>query len=433
MAAIFDAIRSAMGGETRPTGPTGYQPSELAIRSLSSVSDKHGLSKAMSGESGLWPGESCVSPSPSSSKRQPEILLGGPPEVSVLSMRSRGQQMASYRSVPEDRPFSTPFDDVASLPAPGCAAVRRTPSIASSLPERIPSFKTDMDSFADSEALTEALQSGLPSNSNHQSMEAPGLGLGITSAPGAPAPRGLRPGERPCDKWLPGSVVEVYSASAGRWYPAEVGQVEGQGGGQEDIVTVVFYLGDEMKQKSVYRTDKALAVLGTHTFSELPPGFETRASQSKPGQLVYLDLTTCTKYASLELAWQVHFQRLKQLPAAGCETVAAVPAARPAPLAPRRGAVNGGSVPPVMEEDELKEDSGKVALPSFGDELGSQGAYLDYVGAPLAAANRYGKENPMAAGYQVIHASAPQRPIKIRNVDPALQTWQDDAFSEWRR
>ena len=34
------------------------------------------------------------------------------------------------------RPFSTPFDDVASLPAPGCAAVRRTPSIASSLPER---------------------------------------------------------------------------------------------------------------------------------------------------------------------------------------------------------------------------------------------------------------------------------------------------------
>lgn len=90
-------------------------------------------------------------------------------------------------------------------------------------------------------------------------------------------------------------------------------------------------------------------------------------------------------------------------------------------------------MPPVMEEDELKEDSGKVALPSFGDELGSQGAYLDYVGAPLAAANRYGKENPMAAGYQVIHASAPQRPIKIRNVDPALQTWQDDAFSEWRR
>ena len=31
-----------------------------------------------------------------------------------------------------------------------------------------------------------------------------------------------------------------------------------------------------------------------------------------------------------------------------------------------------------------------------------QGAYLDYVGAPLAAAAGYGKEqgNPMAAGYQ---------------------------------
>ena len=41
---------------------------------------------------------------------------------------------------------------------------------------------------------------------------------------------------------------------------------------------------------AIIAKDKALAVLGSHTFSDLPPGFETRASQSKPGQLVYLDL-----------------------------------------------------------------------------------------------------------------------------------------------
>jgi len=32
---------------------------------------------------------------------------------------------------------------------------------------------------------------------------------------------------------LASGSFQVYSASAGRWYPAEVGQVEGQGGGQD--------------------------------------------------------------------------------------------------------------------------------------------------------------------------------------------------------
>ena len=41
--------------------------------------------------------------------------------------------------------------------------------------------------------------------------------------------------------------------------------------------------------------------------------------------------------------------------------------------------------------------------------IAAQGAYLDYVGAPLAAANRYGKENPMAAGYQ----AGQEFPLKV--------------------
>ncbi|CAJ1340079.1 unnamed protein product [Effrenium voratum] len=295
-------------------------------------------------------------------------------------------------------------------------------SIASSLPERIPSFKTDVESV--SSALT---HDRLAAHDGRGPLDsrgpAPG-GLGVTSVLGA---------RRACDSWQEGSIVEVYSASAGEWYAAEVSQVESQANSKEDIITVIFYMGDQIKQKSVYRSDQVLAPLGDHV--DLPPGFETRASQSKPGQLVYFDCTTCTKYASMELAWQVHFERLKQQPG-GCETVACV-SRRPAPIAETPTPLKGMSIAEeeVLSPLEMAVPPGKVALPAFGDELGSQGAYLDYVGAPLAAAAGYGKEqgNPMAAGYQVVRASAPQRPVKIRNLDPALQKWQDDAFSEWRR
>ena len=121
--------------------------------------------------------------------------------------------------------------------------------------------------------------------------------LGVTGV--VPSQAVCRKQSRLCDKWKEGSIVEVFSASAGQWYAAQVGQVEPQSDGSEDIVTVVFYIGDQIKQKSIYRTDASLAPLGTHTFNELPPGFETRPSQSKPGQLVYFDLTAGIKHLAL--------------------------------------------------------------------------------------------------------------------------------------
>ena len=56
-------------------------------------------------------------------------------------------------------------------------------------------------------------------------------------------------------------------------------------------------------------------------------------------------------------------------------------------------------MPPVMEEDdELKEDSGKVALPSFGDELGSQAGRRPGNDGPITAGNNFGhvisRQNP---------------------------------------
>ncbi|CAE7564801.1 RFESD [Symbiodinium natans] len=276
--------------------------------------------------------------------------------------------MSTYcSSVPEERPFpQTPsYGDRHQLP--------------SSFPDRIPSFKTDVDNIPGPlthEKLAEhncdsfSRRPGVPGLPYpHASRQSQGgrteddaslkldgsicsdlpHRLGVTGV--VPSQAACRKQNRTCDNWKEGSVLEVFSASAGQWYAAQVGQVEPQSDGSEDIVTVVFYIGDQIKQKSIYRTDAALAALGTHTFNELPPGFETRPSQSKPGQLVYFDLTAGIKYgwtnaifileaslvcmsmyASLELAWHVHFERLKQQPA-GCETVACVPAGR-GPRAP---------------------------------------------------------------------------------------------------
>lgn len=270
-----------------------------------------------------------------------------------------------------------------------------------------------------------------------------GLRLGVTSAPFKVPTRCI---ERPCDKWTEGSVLDVFSASAGRWYIALVSNVQPQGEGA-DVLTVTFYTSDEMKQKSVHRTDSALAPLNTHTPSDLPPGFQTRPSQSKPGQLVYLDATTGTKYASLELAWRLHFERLQQQPS-GCETVACMPSRGGLQAAKQPESIAG--VPSPMKSISASEfgqraaaaewrhleqpqSVGKVALPSFGDKMGNQAAYLSYIGTPGAATHADAHSDALAGGYQVVNGSAPKRPIKIKDLNPALQNWQEDAFSEWRR
>lgn len=270
-----------------------------------------------------------------------------------------------------------------------------------------------------------------------------------------------------------GTVVEVFSATTGRWYPAEVTQVQpGETG--EEVLTVQFYMNEDAKQKSMYRSDQQLAPLGSHTGSELPPGFEIRPSQSRPGQLVYLDATTGTKYASAELAWHVHFERMQQRPAVGCETVCAVrpsggaPAA-PAPAPPVPAAAQGGPKALTLAElqsspevpttswpgglgspgpahlDPTLGTAGKVALPSFGDAMGSQAAYLCYEGkasaADALASASHAQAKPLAplssseAAYPMRPARAlcregPRRPA--RPLNPALHTWQEDAFSEWR-
>mmetsp|Transcript_65010 Transcript_65010/g.125508 ORF Transcript_65010/g.125508 Transcript_65010/m.125508 type:complete len:631 (-) Transcript_65010:151-2043(-) len=313
-----------------------------------------------------------------------------------------------------------------------------------------------------------------------------------------------------------GSMAEAFSATTGRWYQAKITDVQ-RGADGQDVLTVQFYMDDVAKQKSMYRADSQLAPYGTHTGGQLPPGFETRPSQSRPGQMVYLDMTTGTKYAVAELAWRVHFERMQNRPAVGMETVCAMPGhasssaaarlppcaaqhpldqqpqhqvrlqqqhqlqqqmyqhqpARPMTLAELqaglpldgfdagRGAAGaplphgasvemefGGSAdvvpglaPPHL--DPTLGTAGKVALPAFGDALGSQAAYLRYESKDctpfseqlVSAVPLQPVSSAAAAGYRPSPGAAPRReaaPKRGRNFNPALQAWQEDAFSEWR-
>jgi hypothetical protein len=130
--------------------------------------------------------------------------------------------------------------------------------------------------------------------------------------------------------WKQGSVIEIFSASAERWYPALLLRTQKGENGMPDVVTLQFWLRtDEAKQKSLYINDgQHLAPLGTHLGNELPPGFCLKPSQSRPGQSVFMDMTTGTKYQTAELAWQTYFRRLLERPASGVETVCNLPNAQ---------------------------------------------------------------------------------------------------------
>lgn len=312
--------------------------------------------------------------------------------------------------------------------------------------------------------------------------------LGRTGA--VPQASSLRPSPQsshPRD-WDVGSIVECFSATSSRWFPARVMQVQ-PGDNNQEVLTVQFYMEDEAKQKSMYRDDSQMQALGTHTTGELPPGFYTKPSQSRPGQLVYMDGTTCVKYGSAELAWRVHFERLMEAAPdpLGCKTVCAVPGRKALQgsadahvathiASPARAPGGKGCSPPktmslaqlqasALDDrsdiwgDDLSQSpsmwgtemgtpaaggfgnphdqfNGKINLPSFGDAMGSQAAYLQYEGketqANAAAAVRAAAPMPAStSGYPATRASAPRRPAPVKN--PVLQTWQEDPFSEWRK
>lgn len=128
-----------------------------------------------------------------------------------------------------------------------------------------------------------------------------------------PPGRGERPQRAEHARWQVGQVVEVYSATLGRW---SVGRVARASAGDEALGTevVVQFVSSEgaFCQKVVRPCDAAavLAPLGAHT-AEAPPGFTAAPSASRPGQLTYTDGATGLKYQLLAHAWAVHIARAR--------------------------------------------------------------------------------------------------------------------------
>jgi len=120
--------------------------------------------------------------------------------------------------------------------------------------------------------------------------------------------------------WVAGSIIEVFSASGNNWHVAFVVKVQPAKG--DDMLMVQYWVDDEPKNKCLLRSDDQMQMLGTST-GDLPPGFRVKSSQSRPGQHVFMDATTGIKYATAEIAWQSHFERLMKTPA-GMETISQV-------------------------------------------------------------------------------------------------------------
>mmetsp|Transcript_53607 Transcript_53607/g.135392 ORF Transcript_53607/g.135392 Transcript_53607/m.135392 type:complete len:265 (-) Transcript_53607:126-920(-) len=105
--------------------------------------------------------------------------------------------------------------------------------------------------------------------------------------------------------WEPGSVVEVYCSSLGQWCVGLVANINKDG-----LLTVRFAdKSGGLLAKNLVRSDMQLATFGSNT-SELPPGVQAVPSQSRPGQMSYLDTAAALKFHSLELAWRHHLERL---------------------------------------------------------------------------------------------------------------------------
>jgi hypothetical protein len=210
--------------------------------------------------------------------------------------------------------------------------------------------------------------------------------------PVAAQPTGNEEAQR--NMWTQGSVLEIFSASSNRWYPALLLKVM-KGDGTPDVLTMQFWLStDEAKQKSLYRNDvQQLSLLGTHLGGELPPGFCIKPSASRPGHSVYLDQTTGMKYQTAELAWQTYFKRLLERPAAGMDTVCQLPGAQsmaverqPAQQMPNRQstAPSHQDSPSTMAaglitEYERRPDGSRIAPPQS-----TQGANCTRVPIPTA-------------------------------------------------
>lgn len=214
----------------------------------------------------------------------------------------------------------------------------------------------------------------------------PAQGACASTASGAPIGfRGCPDDAKLRDAWTTESVLEIYSGSTGRWYVAHVVWVASSGG--PDILTLQFYPEEGAKNKALYRNDHQLAPLGVHTAGTMPPGCIVVPSQSRPGQSSFVDASTGVKYETVDQVWKIHLERLgaaaaPQAPQGvnGLAPPTHSPAQPPAQhipeafthMLPHLQAHMGSSAAAVAVAAATaapREAGGKVALPSFGEQI----------------------------------------------------------------
>lgn len=239
---------------------------------------------------------------------------------------------------------------------------------------------------------------------------APAVAAGLPVNPAARMAAQVASDEKERAMWRQGSILEIYSASAGHWYPALVLRVQ-RGDGAPDVLTMQFWLStDDAKQKSLYRSDcQHLSPLGANLGGELPPGFSLKPSQSRPGQSVYQDLTTGMKYQTAELAWQTHFQRLLERPASGgMETVAHLPGQ--ASFQVNQQGANGPAAGIVTEYGkEAESGCGMQAMPNQKQAaMVAEGLVTEH-GPALRSQGKPGPRTPQAQR-QHFHGNSPVAP-----------------------
>jgi len=240
--------------------------------------------------------------------------------------------------------------------------------------------------------------------------------------------------------WQVGSVLEVFSASSSRWYPALVTQVVRTKTSKE-MLTAQFWLNiEEAKQKALCRDSELLATLGSHCGDQLPPGFQISASKSRPGMFVFLDATTGLKYESLELIWAVHFKRwLEQAAPDGTKTISSVAAVvastRAVTVDMSRDAEAFGLLTHVVVEAQpvTAAATAQQSAPTGGYEAGFEDADLDAWAPYMKWA---AKEDPVATAAEeqkqlqhVTKTAAAAAAALADNFDPwAPWTTPNEAF-----
>jgi hypothetical protein len=106
--------------------------------------------------------------------------------------------------------------------------------------------------------------------------------------------------------WHKGTVVEYCPPALRRWVPALITASDCQ------TLDVEFMLDDVCSKQTIPQTTPLIALFNTHK-QEMPPGFSSRDSKSRPGEKAFVDSVTGSRYGSIMLAWKVYLERMHQM------------------------------------------------------------------------------------------------------------------------